>query len=131
MLTHHPAMTVVSAFLESLEQKNSSAFASSFDEGPFFANLPGGVKVESSKKIIEMHHDFFASSVSKFEYREPQYVMVFADCVMCSVNAFVVLPNKSKRNVNIDITVRKTNTCNWVVCRLINTVIDQSQIAIE
>ncbi len=129
----HPALNDLFAFLESLSMKDKQAFAASFGSLSsigFFANLPGGVRVTDPNKLIEMHDEFFESSVSQFEYSKLNNGVGGEDFFTCSVPAKVTFPNGTKREVCIDMTFFKNQDA-WVPARLINTVVDPSQAVLE
>ncbi len=130
----HPAAQAVYAFLESLAHKDMVAFASNFGKNSkIFANLPGGVKVRSKEQLIEMHDDFFNSSVSRFEYGPLVDAVGSSEFFTCSVPVKVILPNGTKRQVNIDITFYKNSESHpsWIPGRLVNTVEDLSQAVLR
>lgn len=129
----HPAVPKVLSYLESISHKNMRAFAESFGphrQAPFFANLPGGVRVQTIQKFIDMHQGFFESDTSRFEYGSLTQGIGGDDFFMGSVTAKVILPNGSQREVAIDMTFFKVNDF-WIPSRFINTVLDASQIVIH
>lgn len=122
----HPAVRDIFAFLDSLVMKDKRAFAASFGAS-IFANLPGGVQVKSTQRLIEMHKEFLDSSVSLFEYGDLTNGIGGSEFFMCSVPAFVTLPDGKQRRVCIDVTFCKGDGSHWVPVRLINTVVDSAQ----
>ncbi len=129
----HPAVSTGSAYLDTVCAKDLKQFAAALApqiQAPFFANLPGGVRVTDVNQFIEMHRSFFQSDRSRFEYRSLSHGVGDRNFFLCSLSAFVVLPNGSEREVYIDMTLFLCQGL-WIPRRFINTVIQPSQIVLS
>lgn len=129
----HPAASIAYAYLETIRTKNLEQFASFLAphiKAPFFANLPGAVRVTDVDQFIEMHRGFFASERSSFQYRSISHGVADDPFFLCSVQAFVTLPNGSEREVYIDMTLFLCQKL-WLPRRFINTVVQASQVVLS
>jgi hypothetical protein len=129
----HPAASVAYGYLETIcskDLKRFAAFLAPHTKAPFFANLPGGVQVTDVNQFIEMHRGFFASERSGFQYRSVSHGVADGQFFLCSVQAFVTLPNGSEREVYIDMTLFLCQEL-WLPRRFINTVIQASQAVLS
>lgn len=129
----HPAVPYIHAFLNSVIEKDKAAHAETFAiNQPFTDILPGGIRIDSSKELIEGHDAFFKSSVTKFSHGP--LIDIIADESNFSAGIIATVTKETGETVQIYIRllfVPEPGTDRWVPRFLQNTVISEKDLVLK